>query len=160
MGFELSWAWAWLLVAALLVVGEIFTAGFFLLPFGIGAAAAALTAWLGGSLVYQWAAFLGVSVAVLVPLQRFADRVTQSGPELRVAADRMLGRIGEALETVPPHGVTGRVRIGSEEWRATSHDESSIAAGSPVEVLEVDGTHLVVRPREGQAPDVGKGEQR
>ncbi len=64
MGFELSRAWAWLWVAAALVLGEILTAGLCLLPFGIGAAAAALTARLGGSLVFQWAAFLGVAGAV------------------------------------------------------------------------------------------------
>jgi hypothetical protein len=38
MGFELSWTWFWVILSALLVVGEIFTAGFFILPFGIGAA--------------------------------------------------------------------------------------------------------------------------
>ena len=158
MGIEWSWAWAWLLLAAGLVVGEIFTAGFFLLPFGIGAAAAALTAWLGGSPTFQWATFVGVSIAVLVPLHRFAERVTQ-GSDLHVAGDRMLGRIGETLEVVPAGGFTGRVRVGSEEWRATTEGDEAILAGTRVEILGIDGTHLIVRPWKRQATDEDGGKR-
>jgi membrane protein implicated in regulation of membrane protease activity len=89
MGFELSWTWFWVILSAFLVVGEIFTAGFFILPFGIGAAVAALVAWLGFDLVWQWATFLIVSIPALLLLKRFADRVTPDAA-LRVAGDRVL----------------------------------------------------------------------
>jgi membrane protein implicated in regulation of membrane protease activity len=153
MGFELSWTWFWVILSALLVVGEIFTAGFFILPFGIGAAVAALFAWAGLGLVWQWAIFLIVSIPSLLLLKRFADRVTE-GADLRVAGDRVLDKVGLVLEEVQPHGFTGLVRIGSEEWRAASDGEERIPAGASVEVLRVDGTHLVVRPRSVQ-PDGG-----
>jgi len=153
MGFELSWTWFWVILSAILVVGEIFTAGFFILPFGIGAAAAALVAWLGFGLVWQWATFLIVSIPSLLLLKQFADRVTE-GADLRVAADRVLDKVGIVLEEVQPHGFTGRVRVGSEEWRAASEGEEKIPEGASVEVLRVDGTHLVVRPRSVQ-PDGG-----
>ncbi len=155
MGFELSWTWFWVILSALLVVGEIFTAGFFILPFGIGAAAAALFAWAGFGLVWQWAIFLIVSIPFLLLLKRFADRVTE-GADLRVAGDRVLDKVGLVLEEVQPHGFTGLVRIGSEEWRAASEGEERIPEGVSVEVLRVDGTHLVVRPRSVQ-PDGGSG---
>jgi len=153
MGFELSWTWFWVILSAILVVGEIFTAGFFLLPFGIGAIGAALVAWLGGDLVWQWAIFLIVSIPSLLMLKRFADRVTE-GADLRVAVDRVLDKVGIVLEEVQPHGFTGRVRVGSEEWRAASEGEEKIPEGTSVKVLRVDGTHLVVRPRSVQ-PDGG-----
>ena len=153
MGFELSWTWFWVILSAFLVVGEIFTAGFFILPFGIGAAVAALFAWLGFGLVWQWAIFLIVSIPSLLLLKRFADRVTE-GADRRVAGDRVLDKVGVVLEEVQPHGFTGRVRIGSEEWRAASEGEERIPEGASVEVLRVDGTHLVVRPR-SVLPDGG-----
>ena len=34
------WRWIWLATAATFIIGEIATAAFFLLPFGVGAAAA------------------------------------------------------------------------------------------------------------------------
>ena len=146
MAWELPWEWFWVILSALLIVGEIYTAGFFILPFSIGAAFAAAVAWFGGGLVWQWAVFLVVSVGLLLPLKRFADRVTPESP-IAVAADRMIGKIGVVIEEVKPHGVTGRVRMGSEEWRAAADGEQSIAVDTPIEVLRVDGTHVVVRPR-------------
>jgi len=146
MAWELPWEWFWVILSAFLIVGEIFTAGFFILPFGIGAAVTAVVAFMGAGLVVQWAVFLVVSVGLLLPLKRFADRVTpESG--VGVAADRVIGKVGLVLEAVHPHGVTGRVRLGSEEWRAASDSEETIPEGTSVEVQRIDGTHLVVRPR-------------
>lgn len=153
MAFELPWEWFWVILSALLVVGEVFTAGFFILPFGIGAAAAAALAFMGAGLAWQWSVFLVVSVALLIPLKRFADRVTPDSG-IGVAANRMIGKSGIVLEAVQPDGVTGgRVKIGSEEWRATSENEDVIPAGARVEVLRIDGTNVVVQPR-GAAPGV------
>jgi membrane protein implicated in regulation of membrane protease activity len=146
MGWELPWQWFWVILSAFLIVGEIFTAGFFILPFGIGAAAAAAVAWFGGGLAWQWGVFLVASVALLLPLKRFADSVSPKNG-IGVAADRVIGKVGTVLEPVQPHGVTGRVRIGSEEWRATAEGEEPILEGTQVEVLTIDGTHVVVRPR-------------
>ena len=147
MAWELPWEWFWVILSAFLIVGEIFTAGFFILPFSIGAAVAAGIAWFGGGVVWQWAVFLIVSVALLLPLKRFADRVTPESP-IGVASDRVIGKIGVVIEEVQPHGVTGRVRLGSEEWRAAADGEEPIAADTPVEVLRIDGAHVVVRPRQ------------
>lgn len=146
MAFELPWEWFWVILSALLVVGEIFTAGFFILPFGIGAAVAAALAFMGAGLAWQWAVFLVVSIAMLIPLKRFADRVTPDSG-IGVAANRMIGKSGIVLEAVQPDGVTGgRVKIGSEEWRATSENEGVIPEGARVEVLRIDGTNVVVQP--------------
>lgn len=150
VGFELTWTWFWIILAAILVVGEIFTAGFFMLPFGIGAAMAALAAGFGLGAGVQWTVFVVVSVAALLMVKRFADRVTE-GAGQGIASDRVIGKVGMVLEEVQAHGFTGRVRLGSEEWRAASEGEESIAVGTAVEVLSIDGTHLVVRPRRPSA---------
>lgn len=147
MTWELPWEWFWVILSAFLIVGEIFTAGFFILPFGIGAAVAAALAFMGAGLAWQWVVFLVVSVGLLLPLKRFADRVTPDSG-IGVAADRVIGKMGIVLEAVHPSGVTGgRVKIGSEEWRATSDGDDMIPEGARVEVLRIDGTNVVVQPR-------------
>jgi membrane protein implicated in regulation of membrane protease activity len=149
MAWELPWEWFWVILSAILIVGEIFTAGFFILPFGIGAAVAAALAFMGAGLVWQWAVFLIVSVAFLLPLKRFADRVTPDSG-VGVAANRVIGKMGIVVDAIQPHGVTGgRVKIGSEEWRATSEQDAAIPPGAAVEILRIDGTHVVVQPRRG-----------
>ena len=49
-----TWRWVWTVGAVVLASAEIFTAGFFLLPFGFGAGAAAILAWINSPLVVQW----------------------------------------------------------------------------------------------------------
>ena len=139
------WFWVWLGLAAILIVAEIFTAGFFMLPFGLGAAVAAGAAFVDAPLIWQWAIFLAVSAVLLLSLRRFADRVTHEPPE-KVGIDRLIGKHGVVIETVEPGDGSGRVRIEREEWRADSSAGSAIPEGARVTVERVSGTHLVVRP--------------
>lgn len=137
------WVWIWSVLAAALIIGEIFTAGFFLLPFGIGAAVAAAMAYFGLANGWQWAGFLITAVALLLSLRRFADQVTHDPPE-RMGADRLIGKRGVVIEEVEPNDGRGRVRIEREEWRADSEGTEVIPVGAQVIVDKIVGTHLVV----------------
>lgn len=139
------WVWIWAVMAAVLIIAEIFTAGFFLLPFGIGAAVAAAMAFFEIALGWQWAAFLIVSVSLLLSLRRFAERVTHEPPE-KMGVDRLIGKRGVVIEQIEPGDGAGRVRIEREEWRADSESHETIPVGVHVIVDRIVGTHLVVHP--------------
>jgi membrane protein implicated in regulation of membrane protease activity len=124
-------------------IGEIFTAGFFLLPFAIGAAAAAVLAWLSVGLLVQWLVFFGVSLVALVFLRRFISRQDEAD-QPQVGANRWIKSKGLVLEAIDPITTAGMVRIGGEEWRATS--DVAIPTGTQVIVQEVRGAKLVVTP--------------
>ena len=66
------WRWVWIAAAFVFAVGEVFTAGFFILPFAVGAVVAAVLAWLNVAVGVQWAAFLVVSIFALLGLRRLA----------------------------------------------------------------------------------------
>jgi membrane-bound ClpP family serine protease len=55
------------------------------------------------------------------------------------------GAQGVALTTLAPEGV---VRVQSEEWTAVATTDEPIPAGTPVEVVSVEGLRLYVRRRE------------
>jgi inner membrane protein len=134
----------WFVLAAAAVVGEIFTAGFFLLWFGVGAAAAGGLALLGAGFGWQLAAFVVVSGGLLAVSRRFAERFSKPQPP-GIGADRFVGLRGLSLEDIDDVANTGRVRLGKEEWRADSETGNKIPAGARVEVVRMDGTHLVVK---------------
>ncbi|MBS3974614.1 MAG: NfeD family protein [Actinobacteria bacterium] len=138
------WFWIWLLLAAMLLIGEIFTAGFFMLPFGIGAAVAALLAFLGVALVWQWLAFIGVSAACFIFLKNFANRITAEQP-IKTGVDRLVGMTGVVTEEILPHSSSGKVLVDRETWRAEASDAKVISVGARVHVERVGGTHLVVK---------------
>ena len=120
-----------------------FTAGFFLLPFAIGAAAAAVLAWVDAHILWQWLVFFVGSAASFVYLRRFVRRLNKD-EQPRVGASRLLDAKGKIIERVDDDAQTGMVRIGGEEWRATASE--TIEVDIRVMVTKIDGTRLVVVP--------------
>lgn len=139
---EGQWVAVWLVGAAVLAIGEMLTAGFFLLPFAAGAASAGILALLSVSVAAQITTFVVVSVLALWLLQRFAKGDIE-GELIAVGAARY---IGSAAVVTEPVGrlQTGRVKMGTEDWRATTNATTVIPAGTEVKVVEVRGARLVV----------------
>lgn len=140
---EIQAWWVWIGLAALLVIGEIFTAGFYLLWFGIGAGAAGILALAGFGDGWQWASFLVISIGLFAISRKFADKITAEQPP-GIGADRFIGKQGVVLESIDKTKNKGRVRIESDEWRAESNDGEIIPQNAKVEVIRVDGTRLIV----------------
>ena len=140
----------WIAFAALFIVGEIFTAGFFILWFGIGAAVAGVLALIGLGPGWQWGSFVVVSGVLFAVSRRFAERFTKKQPP-GIGADRFIGKEGIVLEEIDNAKDSGRVRMEKEEWRALSETGEVIPKGTQVSVRRLDGTHLVVI-------ELGKGE--
>jgi membrane protein implicated in regulation of membrane protease activity len=136
--------WIWMILAAICIVAEIFTAGFFILWFGVGALVAGLLSLVGLNAGWQWAAFVVVSGVLFLVSRRFAERFTKQQPP-GIGADRFIGKRGIVLEEIDNARNTGRIRIDKEEWRADSDAEINIPAGKRVEVTRMDGTHMVVK---------------
>ena len=142
MEFEI-W-WIWLFLAGVFLIGEIFTAGFFLLWFSFGAAAAGVLALLGVGTEGQFIVFIVVSGILYVSGRRFADRVTVKQPP-GIGADRYVGKEGVVVEEVDNSKNSGSVRIGQELWRATSGSDEILPAGSKVTVVKIDGSRAIVQ---------------
>ncbi len=145
------WRWVWVITALVMGLGEIFTAGFFLLPFAIGAALAAMAAWLDFHGGVQWLLFFGGTAVSLLILRRFMGR--QDRPDdLPVGANRYIGMSGRVIEAIDIVENTGRVRVESDEWRAVA-ETGPIEEGSVVRVTALRGTKLLVEFVEPPPPD-------
>jgi len=139
--------WIWVAIAAVFTVAEIFTAGFFLFPFAVGAGVAALINFLGLPSWLQWICFLLLSGVFVLTSRRLANRFSHEPPE-KVGVDRLIGQTGLVIELIDPMTDSGLVRIEKDEWRATSVDDSRIDADAKIRVIRVEGAHLVVEKAE------------
>jgi membrane protein implicated in regulation of membrane protease activity len=142
MEFEI-W-WIWMAIAALFIVGEIFTQGFFLFWFGIGAAVAGVLAILGLGVGWQLGAFVVVSGVLFAVSRRLAEKISKKQPP-GIGADRFVGLEGIVLEEIDNVKNTGRVRVQKDEWRADSETGEIIPEGERIVVIRLDGTHMVVK---------------
>jgi membrane protein implicated in regulation of membrane protease activity len=136
--------WVWALLALIFFVAEIFTAGFFLVCFGIGAVVAAGLAYFEVDIIWQMVAFIATSLITLALLRPFAGRVAAHTPNPG-GIDRVIGKRAVVLEEINPLVATGRVRIEREEWRADSIDGAIVPKDAVVEVVRVSGTRVIVK---------------
>jgi membrane protein implicated in regulation of membrane protease activity len=139
------WRWLWTIFAIVMGIGEIFTAGFFLLPFAIGAGAAAILAWANAAVLAQWLVFFGVSIFSLAYLRRFISRQDE-GDQPRIGANRWVGLEGVVITDIDPISGSGMVKVESEEWRAVA--PQAIPTGQKIIVTDVRGARLVVEALE------------
>jgi len=138
------WLWLWVGAAVVLGVGEMVTAGFFLLPFAVAAVIAGLLALAGVDPLIQLVAFAVFSVLALVGVRRFANK--DADVVLPVGAKRYANATGIVTEVIDPNAGTGRVRVETEQWRATTDLDQIIDIGTPIKVLAVRGARMVVEP--------------
>src|ERR1051325_7186852 len=86
----------WLALGVALIIAEIFTLGFVLFWFGIGAVAAAIVGFLGGGRGIQFLVFAIVSVALTVMSRTiFAKYLPlHEGEGIRTGVDALPGKVG------------------------------------------------------------------
>lgn len=140
-----TWRWIWVGASLFLGFAEIVTAGFFMLPFAVGAVIAAILAFADVAPVVQLVVFIASSLVALIVLQRFVRKEDEHQPA--IGSNRFIGQRAVVLETVDRSSGTGRVRMDTEEWRAVT-DGQRIEVGTEVEVVDVRGARLVVDPAE------------
>ena len=153
-----DWFWIlWTILGAILIVAEIFTSGFVLLWFGIGALAAAFLGFLGvDSLAVQFMVFAVVSIALTAAsrtifLNYFSRE--KSGQSLRSGVDALPGKIGTVVSSSTGALHEGAVKVFGSTWTAyPAAGEAPLEAGERVCVESVEGASIYVR-RIGGEPD-------
>ncbi len=149
-------AWIlWLILGIILIVAEIFTLGFVLFWFGLGALAAALVGFLGLGFVWQFMAFALVSTALTAMSRTIFARYLPSGEgeSIKSNVDSLPGQIGTV--TTPSSGELreSAVRVYGSTWTAFPTDgESELKEGEKVEVIEVRGSSIYVRRITNELP--------
>jgi membrane protein implicated in regulation of membrane protease activity len=139
-------AWIiWLVAACLLGVGEMHQGGFYLAPFALGAALAAVVSLLGVGAALSAIVFLLASAIVFGTLRPVARRHRRLPPSIRTGAAALIGRPGIVLERIANDEGVGCVKIDGEVWTARSYaDDEVIDVGQRVEVVEIRGATALV----------------
>jgi len=153
-----EWMWIlWCVLGAILIVAEIFTSGFVLLWFGIGALAAAFAGLIGiESFALQFMIFVGVSVALTAAsrtifINYFSREST--GQSLRSGVDSLPGKIGTVVSSSKGSLHEGAVKVFGSTWTAyPAPGEAPLEAGERVCVESVEGASIYVK-RIGGEPE-------
>ncbi len=137
----------WIVVAALLLVAEMFAPGFWLASVAVGCGAAAVAALLPIGLLGQVLVFAATTVGSLFGLRPVLVRrfLHARGMEVRTNMEALVGKSGVVTKRIDPVTRVGRVAVEGEDWRgALLEGGSAVEPGTRVIVVQVDGSTLVV----------------
>ena len=154
-----DWFWVlWCILGAILIVAEIFTSGFVLFWFGIGALAAAFAGFIGiDSLAFQFFIFAGVSTALTAASRTiFINYFSRerTGDSLRSGVDAMPGKIGTVVSSSKGALNEGAVKVFGSTWTAyPAPGEAPLEAGERVSVERIEGASIYVRRLGSGEPD-------
>ncbi len=139
----------WFILAVIFIIAELFTSGFVLLWFGVGAIAAGILAFAGFiGLPLQVAVFLAVSIVLTVASRTIFERLLPFSPgrNLKIGVDALIGREATVVETSTGATSETTVRLSGATWRAFPVlDDEALKAGDRVVVERVEGASVYVR---------------
>ncbi|MCS7231782.1 MAG: NfeD family protein [Elusimicrobiota bacterium] len=135
----------WLIFAVLFFIIEILTPGIFLFScFSIGAIMAFFSSYFTKSVILQsvvFCVFSVISIYLLRPLlfKFFTPKWHKTN------VNSIIGKIGIVEEDINNKKIMGLVKVENELWRAVCECDEIIPKGSKVEVIKVEGVHIVVK---------------
>ena len=146
----------WVLLGLALIAAEIFTAGFVLLWFGVGALAAALASMVGLGYPLQFLVFFvvsaGLTAASRTIFSNYFVRDDEGGGQ-KFGADSLPGRVGTVVTSSTGAMQEGAVKVFGSTWTAyPAEGEGPLEAGERVMVESVRGASIYVRRADAE-PD-------
>jgi len=135
--------WHWFILAALLIILEVFAPGAFMLWVGIAAGVVGATLYFVPSMTweYQFMLFSVTSVGSIIAWRSYRSThpITTDEPTLNRRGAQYIGRIF-TLEAPITNGI-GKIRVDDSIWKIEGAD---CPAGSKVKVVGIDNTVLRV----------------
>jgi len=157
MDAELWIPLAMVLIGLALLMAEMASPGYFLLIPATALIALGLFGLAFPGLFYSWISPVLV-IVVLLPISyltvKFYQRLSPEEAPQTTVATSLVGRTGVVIKAVEPNNISGRVKIGSDDWSATA--EECLEVGANVIVDSSEGVHVHVRRTNGAAPACAK----
>jgi membrane protein implicated in regulation of membrane protease activity len=136
----------WIIIAIILFIIEAFQPIFIFACFGLGCLASGLFALLGLGLTSQLIVFSIISIIVFFGVRPFYYKyICHPSRSTPTNVEALVGKEGVVSERIDPQRNKGRVKVGGEDWRGVSQDQTPIDKDAVISVVKVDGVKLIVK---------------
>lgn len=140
--------YVWLIIALLFVLLEMGAPGlFFFFSFAFGAVCSAFSTFLTDSIVHHCLVFLVGTTCALWVLNLWVKRKARKyHPHQKTNIYALQGKRARVIKAIMP-AKSGEVKIGGEVWAARAVHDEQIDVQEEVEVIDVLGVHVIVKPK-------------
>ncbi len=136
----------WLISAGVFFIIEIFTLGFLVFWFGIGALLTMIVSLFTSNVVIQTSVFVISSGILIFATKPFVNKFVKHNDSIHTNVYSVIGKTGLVTEEINNIEGTGVVKISGEEWSAICNGNITISKGTKIKVLEVRGVKVLVEP--------------
>lgn len=137
----------WLIACGFFFVGEIFTIGFLLFWFGVGAIFAMISSLFTSNIIVQAIIFLVSSTLLIFFTKPLVNKFTKKDNVLTNVYS-VIGKQAIVTEEINNISSKGQIKISGEVWSALSSNTATIPVDTKVEIVEIKGVKAVVTPIE------------
>lgn len=134
----------WLIVAGLFFVGEIFTLGFLIFWFGIGALFAMIVSFFTTNIIIQTTVFLITSTIFILATKPLVKKFVDV-KKTNTNVFSIIGKKALVIKDIDPIHSSGQIKLNGEVWSAETENDEIIKEGSEVEVLKINGVKAIVK---------------
>ena len=135
----------WLIIAGLFFVGEIFTLGFLIFWFGIGALFAMIVSFFTTNIIIQTTVFLITSTIFILATKPLVKKFVDV-KKTNTNVFSIIGKKALVIKDIDPIHSSGQIKLNGEVWSAETENDEIIKEGSEVEVLKINGVKAIVKP--------------
>ncbi len=135
----------WFIVAIFFTVLEMFTSGFAVMCFGIGALLASVVSCFAGLNAQILAMVIGSALSFFLVRPIVLNFFSKREKAFKSNADALIGKMAVVSEKIDADAHTGRVAIDGDDWRAVSETGAVIEKGKRVEIVSRDSLILTVK---------------
>lgn len=134
----------WLIIAGLFFVGEIFTLGFLIFWFGIGALFAMLVSFFTTNIIIQTTVFIITSTIFILATKPLVKKFVDV-KKTNTNVFSIIGKKALVIKDIDPIHSSGQIKLNGEVWSAETENDEIIKEGSEVEVLKINGVKAIVK---------------
>lgn len=140
-------AWMiWLAVAIILLIVEMLTVNLLTIWFAIAAFIMAPISLLNLPVYAQILIFIGLSVALMIPLKKvYEEKIKPKNMLKDNLTDKLVSESGIVTTTIDNSKNEGQIIVGDIYWKAKSLNDDIIEKGTKVSIIKIENLHAYVQ---------------
>ena len=143
----------WLIIAGASFVLEIITVGFLVFWFGVAALITCIFSLFISNVIAQTTIFVILSALLIFFTRPLSEKISNTD-DIPTNVNSIIGKQAIVKKEISPNH-NGQVKVNTETWTAILDSEctDTIPEGSTVEILQIDGVKVVVKPIKIREPE-------
>jgi membrane protein implicated in regulation of membrane protease activity len=135
---------AWFVIGLVLLIVEIFSAGFVVSLIGLACFMAGIVSIFTDNLIIQFVVFAITMILLMIYVRPIIKKLFSSKSNKKSNIDLLIGKVCVVDTEINNLKGTGYIKINADYWKAVSSDGSNIPKGTIVVIEKMEGITVTV----------------